>query len=149
MESCAIHKLIKDMCPTFTGLQPSFLIAFETQGESDNIKDQGTYVEFGLTPGFTLFESERYPIQLKIPMTVGLSADNYYEDANGQDHKFGFFDVGADFSMPINWVGPEYGDWTLSFGVHYLSLGTTTENLNDGDNPDREITGKVGISMSY
>ncbi len=140
--------------PGFSGLQPYFLVAFEVAGASDTFNNSSdTYFEFGIAPEFTLIQSERYPVTLAIPLTIGLG-DNYYEvDRTGNgisddDDAFGYVDVGFDFSMPLSFMPAAYGSWTLTTGVHCLFLGDTTEFINDNDD-NFEVIGTIGLSMSY
>ncbi len=138
-----------DVCETFTGLQPAIFVAFETKGGSDLGDDQGIYFQVSLAPGATLIDSEDWLVNLTIPMTVGLSLDNYYEDSAGKNHHFGFFDIGGELSMPLTCIPAEYGDWTFAVGVHYMFLAYTNAEVNDGDDPENAIIGKLSLSMSY
>ena len=146
-------------CPV--ALSPHVLFAIETgsssDGGSDGGNELGTYMEIGIEPSFIIVESVDYPVTLNIPMTVGLSLDDYYEaDTNGdgilEDDTFGFFDVGAVFSMPLAFIPSDYGQWETYAGVHCLLLGDTTEqlsmNMGTGDD-DFSVYGTFGISMNY
>ncbi len=145
-------------CPL--SFSPYILFAVEVDssgGGSDGGNELGSYMEFGIAPSFVLVESIDYPVTLSIPMTVGLSLDNYYEaDTNGdgilEDETFGYFDIGADLSMPLAFMPPEYGQWEIYAGVHCLVLGDTTEQLSmdlgTGDD-DYSVYGVFGIAMSY
>lgn len=130
----------------FSGLAPYVMFAFETDGGSDGV-DGGTYMEIGIEPSFTLLESEDYPVTLAVPMTVGLSLDDYYEFGT-DDETFGFFDVGLVASMPLPCLGDKFGSWETYVGVHFLFLGNATEAANSKPD-DTEIIGSWGISVSY
>ena len=140
---------------SFDGLQPYVLVGIETSGSSDEGgdgfgSDKGTYYEIGIAPSFTVVDSATSPITLTIPVTLGLG-DNYFEalDDNGNtyDETFGFLDIGLDFGMPLSFVPAQFGSWEAAAGVHFLFLGDSNEDYNDGD--DFEIIGTFGISMSY
>lgn len=141
---------------SFDGLQPYFLVAIETSGSSDYGStltagsDKGVYYELGIAPSFTVVDSATSPITLTVPLTLGLGSD-YFEIANtsggDDDETFGFFDIGLDFSMPLSFVPAQFGSWEAAAGVHFLFLGDTNEQYNNGD--DFEIIGTFGISMSY
>lgn len=136
------------------GLAPSALIAFEFEGGADAGTELGTYLEIGIEPSFPLTEGD-YPLTLSIPMTAGFSLDgDYYESSDGDDF-FGYFDIGANVSMPLDALIPtEFGSWEVYAGIHALVLGNTTEQIAevdfavDGD-ADFEVYGVFGISMSY
>ncbi|HEX7010929.1 MAG TPA: TorF family putative porin, partial [Phycisphaeraceae bacterium] len=108
-------------------LQPHVAMAFEIDGGSDAGENKGIYLELGIEPQFSLVESESYPVTLSTPMTVGLSLDDYYENAQGEDDTFGYFDAGLVLSMPLDFVPADYGQWEASLGVHAIFLGDTAQ----------------------
>lgn len=89
---------------------------------------------------------------LSIPITVGLSLGDYYEDPTStggdDDSTFGYLDIGVAFSMPISCIPSDYGQWELSGGLHYLLLTESTEAINEHADGD-EIIATIGISMGY
>jgi len=153
--------------PGWTGLQPYALFAFETDAGSDNATalattdggNSGTYLELGISPGFTLIDSEDYPIDLSIPIVLGLGLADYYEyvDATAgtdEDDAFGFVQVGAVASMPLSAVPAEYGSWSVWAGVHVIILNE--DYIENAINPgfssgydEVRIVGNVGIGMEY
>jgi hypothetical protein len=137
------------------GLQPHVLVAFETAGGSDAGSELGTYLELGVSPGFTLIHSEDMPVDLSVPMAAGFSLDDYYEDGTGDDEAFGFFDVGLELSVPLNFMPAEVGSWSAYAGVHGIFLGDSTSEISGTDfgiiSPDSDVEayGVFGISMTY
>lgn len=140
-------------------LYPRILVAFETDDEADGGNSalgtsgtsEGIYLEIGVAPSLTLIESKDFPITLTVPVTVGLSLDDYYEDGNGGDNTFGYVDIGLDFSMPLSFIPADFGAWTLKAGPHWVYIGQNCQDITTGVNggDDNEIYGKIGISMSY
>lgn len=134
------------------GLSPSVTVAIETDGQADGGSNEGIYLEVGIAPSMTLVESQDSPITMTIPVTVGLSLGDYYEDplsaGAADDSNLGYIDVGVDFSMPISCIPADYGSWEASLGVHYLRLTESTENLNASRKQD-EVILSFGISMGY
>lgn len=128
-------------------LSPTILVAFETDGQADGGSHEGVYMELGIAPGFTLIESESYPVSLSFPVKVGLSLDDYYEFRTGDDDTFGYFDGGIVASMPLGFIPADYGSWEISAGIHILVLGDNLEATNDGD--EVHALGIFGISMTY
>ena len=130
-------------------LNPYFLVAieFDDRGGSDD-----TYGEFGVEPAFTLVESEDYPIDLSIPVTLGLSLDDYYTDSTGDNETFGYVSIGAMFSTELPFIPAEYGAWSASAGVTYYYLNEDAM-LNDPmtatDGEDYNVVGSIGVSMDY
>jgi hypothetical protein len=82
-----------------------------------------------------------------IPVKIGLSLKDYYE-AGGKDNKFGFFDIGALFTVPFTSAPTKFGLWNIHGGVNFLALGDGTKTFNtDGDS--KQVIGSIGIGMSY
>ena len=126
-------------------LKPSLLLAFEMDNTAFG-PDEGIYVELGAAPGFNLNDSEKYPVNLSFPLKVGLSGDDYYEDATGNDDTFGYFSGGLKFGVPLAFIPEDYGTWSATAGVTFLVLGKNTGDLN---NEDFWTVGTWGVSMTY
>ena len=65
-------------------------------------------------------------------MKLGFSLSDYYE-ANGEDNGFGYFDIGALFTVPFSSAPTKFGSWNLHGGVNYLALGDGTKSFNVKD----------------
>jgi len=127
-------------------LNPYVLFA----GEFDNTAlgtDKGSYAEVGLRPSFTIIDDENYPVSLALPMKAGFSISNYYEDANGDDDAFGFFQGGPVVSIPLAFIPAEYGSWAASAGVSLYAFGNNLKQYNDNDTP--WVVGTTSITFSY
>ena len=128
-------------------LKPYATLAIETGNNGSDGPDlgNGTYLEFGVAPGFSL-EMGETPVTLTFPASVGLSLSDYYQDAGGSDDTFGFAQFGAKASLPLG--GPSrFGAWTLNTGVSLLYLGDHTKAFNNGDNT--EVVGTIGLQWSF
>jgi hypothetical protein len=124
-------------------LNPHATIAIET---NDRGGSEDAYLELGVAPALTWDLSEDIELDVAFPVTVGLSLDDYYVDANGDDDLFGYLDVGAEASAALP-VSAQYGRWTISAGVHALWLGDAAEQVNDDDG--FEVIASIGISIEY
>ncbi len=126
-------------------LNPYANIAIELDGAADGM-NEGVLLQLGIAPGHTFEETALGPIELSIPVSVGISLSDYYEDANGDDDAFGYVDIGADagFELP----SPDgYGVWSLTAGVHVLLLGDNLEQINGGTST--EVIGSVALSIAF
>jgi hypothetical protein len=130
---------------------PYGLVAFEVggdgAGQADGGTEKGTYLEFGIGPTWPIGGSST----VTVPVKVGLSAADYYELA-GEDHKFGYFDIGGLVTVPISGIPSRFGSWNFHFGGDYYALGDTTEafNLNkDGETSSHKVVGLVGFGVTY
>src|SRR5207244_4019767 len=107
----------------FHGLQPTLTLARELKNQADEPDNpprshRGTYLGLGVQPSFcvaTLCQDDGgcapIPVTIRLPANVGLSLAHYYEDRNGESDTFGFADVGAFVSLPLNFVPKRYGRW--------------------------------------
>ncbi|MEM7576748.1 MAG: TorF family putative porin [Planctomycetota bacterium] len=128
-------------------VSPYALLAFEfdttSAGDDDNI-----YLELGGEWGMSLVESEDYPIDLTIPVAIGLSLDEFYVDAGGDNEFFGFVSIGANLGMPLTFIPSEFGSWSAGAGLTLFILNDDA-GLDDGDNDDFNLVGTLGIAMEY
>lgn len=126
-------------------VNPYGLVAFELgdDGQADAGRHKGTYLELGVGPSFRLMADGP---TLTIPVKVGASLKDYYE-AGGIDSTFGFFDVGAQLTIPLKGVPDRFGSWNVHGGANLLLLGDTTKLFNDGDTS--KLVGVFGIGLTY
>jgi hypothetical protein len=123
-------------------MNPYVLIAFELATEpgkfqADGGAEAGRYVELGVAPGYAGSKAS-----LSVPVKVGLSASNYYENPlTGEDSKFGFFSVAGLVTVP---VGPK---WNVHGGVEVQALGDTTKVFNGNDSS--RVIGSIGVGFAY
>jgi len=125
-------------------LKPYALLARELDtapglGQADAGLNAGTYLEFGVAPGWA-----GEAASLAFPLKVGLSAGDYYELA-GADHTFGYFSVAGIATVPLGGT-TSFGAWNLHGGVEFQALGETTEAIN-GDG--HKVIGSIGIGLAY
>jgi len=126
---------------------PYGLVAFEMSGQADGGSEEGTYAEIGIGPSWPLGGNG---VTVAIPVKLGFSLSDYYE-ANGKDNGFGFFDIGALFTVPFSSAPTKFGTWNLHGGVDYLALGDGTKsfNIKDGTPEGNQVIASIGIGMSY
>ena len=127
---------------------PYALVAFEfdTTAPGD---DENIYLELGGELEFELVESDTYPVALTVPLTLGLSLDEYYVDDGGDNEFFGYFSVGANVGVPLPFIPREYGQWSAAAGVTFFLLNDNAEGLDDGDNDNYNVAGTVGFALEY
>ena len=134
---------------------PYAMIATELNNTNSNSGGkEATYLELG---GEVALDTDGTAIEAwdwSVPVAVGLSIDDYYNDASGAEEFFGYASVGLVGSIPMSELigSDEYvGAWDLSVGVTLLILNSDValvDNANDtGDN--FQLIGTVGISRSW
>lgn len=131
--------------PAGIALKPYIAAYFET---NDGNGTEDSYLEAGIAPTvYTLNENSGTPISFSVPVTVGMSLDDFYTDSGGDNEFFGFGSIGLAASLPLP-IPASYGNWSLTGSVTYLHLfADSVELANEGD--DYKVIGKLGVSMTY
>jgi len=128
-------------------LNPTFLVAFELDGQADAGTEKGIYAQIGIAPGYTFFSDSKYPLSVSVPLLVGLSLKDYYEFGTGSDPTFGYFSGGVTASLPLSFVPTSFGKWLVKAGVTVLYLDDNLKAINDGDRT--QVIGTVGLAFTY
>jgi len=122
-------------------LSPKVILAFELgDGQADGGANKGTYLELGVKPGIKLAPKAT----LYIPAKTGLSLNHYYEGPTG-DNSFGYFDLGAQLSVPV--ASGKGGALEIHGGVDFMWLGDNLKALNSGDN--FKPVSLIGLTFTY
>jgi hypothetical protein len=119
-------------------VRPYLLVARELSGQADGGLEEGTYLELGVAPGFSLSRAS-----VAVPVKVGLSLGDYYESFEG-DERFGFFSLAGIVTVPFTRGPARLGTWNVHGGAEYLRLGESNRSL--GEN---QVVGSIGIGFSY
>ena len=129
-------------------LAPTVTLAFETGSNyADGAdSDRGIYLGLSVGPRFETSLGENHPLTISFPIEVGLSLDDYYQDAVGDDDFFGYASVGVRFDTDIP-LSAEFGAWSTFFSVNALFLGDNLEAVNSDDS--FELIATVGVSLAF
>jgi hypothetical protein len=122
-------------------LAPYGIVAFELAGQADAGNNKGVYLELGSAPSWPIANGKA---TLGIPVKFGFSLNDYYE-LDGQDHKFGYVDVGALVTVPISSSTNKFGAWNIHGGVELYGFGDTTKAFNNGDGAKAVVSFGLGI----
>ena len=144
----------------FTGVQPSTTIAFELDNSADlgdteaagSIGHRGIYWEFAIEPGYIINPEDDYVVTMSFPLTFGFSLSEYYEAVSPtagalRENFFGYAQIGLNFNTALVFMPESYGAWEANLSFDWLTLGSTTEIINIGDDSEFIITG--GFDVSY
>jgi uncharacterized protein (TIGR02001 family) len=126
-------------------INPSATLAVELDGQADGGTDEGIFLGLEIAPTWDLGDWKIGGVEIALPVKVGLSLGDYYEDSAGDDDTFGYLSIGA--ALNIDLPEPEgFGDWSAHAGVEYLALGDSTEEINGSDD---EWIFSAGIGASF
>lgn len=133
--------LVVDDSKSKLPFSPKVVLAFELgDGEADGGQNKGTYLELGVKPGIKLAPKAT----LYIPVKTGLSVNHYYEGPTG-DNTFGYFDLGAQLSLPV--ISGKGGALEIHGGIDFLWLGDNMKALNNGDT--LKPVSLIGMTFTY
>jgi hypothetical protein len=108
--------------------------------------DRGTGVQLGVGP--TLYAPESGAVTLTMPVEVGLSLEDYYENADGSgNHTFGYVSAGLLASIPLSFIPESAGAWSLNLGgkVFYFNEILSDANRNKSVYP----VGTIGLGVAF
>lgn len=105
----------------FQGFAPSLTVAGELLGTASG-DASGTFIGLSIRPSFALYSGKKVRFGAAVPVDVGLSADNYYDDATGDD-VFGYVAAGlaATLSLPV--IPERLGAWSFTATGRVFHLG--------------------------
>lgn len=104
--------------------------------------DEGSYFELGIEPEHSFGKSERPPT-VSFPITVGFGQKRYYFGEH-----FGFFSTGVAVSVPLTFIPPSLGEWSLGASATYYRLGrNAAEFSNDGERNVTLFAATVGTEF--
>ena len=129
----------------FGGIAPSITVARELDGTAFG-PESGTYLEAGIGPSVTLVDAEDVSLSVSVPVTLGTSLGDYYEDDTGDD-AFGYVNAGVSVATGLGFVPSQYGSWELSVGGSALMLGDRLKTANEGRGT--ELIAQAGLSVGY
>ncbi|MFU8829655.1 MAG: hypothetical protein ACNA8P_09515, partial [Phycisphaerales bacterium] len=127
-------------------LAPYATLALEVGGGQATGDDRGLFLGLGIEPSHTFEATPIGDLTLSLPIEVGFSLDDYYQDDDGDNKAFGYLTIGLGASVPLPFPSG-FGAWSLSAGVDYLILGSSNKALNDGDSAEWII--HAGISVEF
>ena len=118
---------------------PYLLWAFEVdKSRFGSNSKKGIYMEIGAEPSVTVNQQSDYPVTVGVPMTVGLSLDNYYlpndrpNGSNPGDDVFGYASVGLGVGVPLAFIPARLGSFSVGASGQWLALGSNLQDFNNG-----------------
>lgn len=110
-------------------------------GDIPGVRDSGWAYVFSVEPGFTLIESETYPVDISFPAAVGFGDSDYYADSG-----YAWSTIGVAMAMPLHFIPNKYGDWTFGAALKYYHTDDEAIPVNP---EDEFVTGTVGVAASF
>jgi hypothetical protein len=130
---------------------PYAIVAFEFDKTAFG-GDEGIYMELGAEPAVTVMQESDYPITVGMPLTLGLSLDNYYKPSNAPngsnpgDDTFGYATVGLSAAVPLSFMPANLGSFSAGLSGKWIALGSNLQRVNVGitDPTDGKFSDWIG-----
>ena len=123
-------------------ISPRLLLVRETEGAADG-GENGTYLGLGLEPAVAIPTERLGELRVWLPLELGLSLADYYEDEKGRDERFGYGSIGGFVSAPVPFLP---GAAALELGTRHTWFGDHAREANG----ERGIwIGSLGLSFAY
>lgn len=124
-------------------LKPQFAFLYELPDSGQaGLQPHAWYFEPCLTPNYNLPSASGHPINLAVPIKLGLGKQFY----NGTP--YGFLAFGPQITVPLSAVPTSYGKWNLIAAYTYYNLGSTTASIADGKRNNQNLfTGAISITF--
>jgi hypothetical protein len=127
-------------------LAPWVNFAIETDRTSFGDRE-GVGVQLGVAPTLYELEDERFPVSFAFPVELGLTIDDYYEEAGRSEDTFGYLSWGLVASLPLSFVPKSFGEWAVSLAGKGFYFSDALERANKGDELYPVVTASLGFSF--
>ena len=127
----------RDMEDLSFSTNPHLLWAFEVDKTAFG-NEKSIYMEAGIEPAVTVMQNSDYPVTIGVPLTLGLSLDNYYlpNDGPGGSNPghdtFGYASVGLGLGVPLSFAPAQFGSFSAGVSSQWLALGVNLQRFNVG-----------------
>jgi hypothetical protein len=122
-------------------LKPYLIVLRDLGGEAGTgLEKNSWYFEPGIRPNYTFFSGSSTPVNLGLLIKAGLGEKFYAGET------YGYLAAGPQVSVPLGFIDPSAGKWTVSAGYLVYDFGSTLEAFN-GRSHDHLAT--VSLSVSF
>jgi hypothetical protein len=125
-------------------LNPWANLAIETVNTAFG-PDEGTGLQFGIAP--TLYTAPNDAFELSMPAEAGVSIEDYYEGSDGENHFWGYANVGLAMSIPLTFMPEDLGSWSLGLAAKYFFFGHQLEGANRGRSSYPVGVASIGVEF--
>ncbi|HWP64796.1 MAG TPA: hypothetical protein VNO26_02645 [Candidatus Limnocylindria bacterium] len=126
-------------------MAPTVDFTLETEGTSFG-DERGSFVGLGVEPTLLAVDDEDFPLAVSLPLALGLSIDNYYEEPGRSNDHFGYLQFGLRVGMDLPFVPEKAGTWNLSVTGSGYYLGQSLKRANHGDQLQPQVVGSLAVS---
>jgi hypothetical protein len=113
-------------------------LTYHQRISANGTQGYGAVILAGISHSFPLGDDG---ISLTIPLTVAFFTDEF-----GADDGYAYTSTGASLGVPLSFISPDYGAWSMSFDlIGYF----TSEDALPGNPEENFLTGSVGLKVAF
>lgn len=106
--------------------------------------NNGTVLVAGIEYGF-----DAGPVSIAFPLNVAYFLEDDFH-VGSIDSGYGYTSFGVTASIPISFIGDEYGEWDIHGGlIYYTTEDSVVGNVRSGRPENNFLTGNIGIGCSF
>lgn len=107
-------------------------------------QEVGSALVFSIGPGFTIMESDTYPVTLAIPAGVAFFLTDDFQGGTEEGYAYSY--VGGSLGIPLAFISSDFGEWSANFDLIYYM---TEQDLIPGNVEENFLTGSFGIKVGF
>lgn len=124
-------------------LKPQFVLVYSIPAAGHIGLQSGSFLyEPGVTPNITLGAGGPSPLNIALPIRVGLGSEFFAGST------YGYFSVGPQFTLRLPFLSSDVVNTNLSLGYTYVNLGTTTAAFAPNDSSSQHLF-NLGLSVNF
>ncbi len=128
-------------------LAPWVNFAIETHRTALGVR-AGEGVQLGIAPTLYTLENEQLPIEISLPVELGLSIDDYYEKVDLSNNEgFGYFSWGLAARIPLGFLDASWGAWALGVTGKGYYFGDSLADVNQFDSLQSQGVGSLSLEF--
>lgn len=124
-------------------LKPQFVVVYSLPSSGHiGLNDDSFLFEPGVTPNYTFRHATPSPVNVALPMRLGLGND-FFDGST-----YGYFSVGPQFTVRLPFWSSDFINTNLNLGYTYVNLGPTTADFASNNNKNQHLF-NLGLSINF
>jgi hypothetical protein len=108
----------------------------------------GEGVQLGISPTLFTLENDCFPLEVALPVELGLSIDDYYEKVDGSNNEgFGYLSWALAARLPLSFVPASYGSWAFTATGKGYYFGDSLADVNEFEHLQSQ--GIASLSLEF
>jgi hypothetical protein len=132
-----------NLMATNFAIKPQFVVVYSLPAAGHiGLRSSSFLFEPGVTPNYTFSSGSPSPLNVALPMRVGLGNEFFAGST------YGYFSVGPQLTLRLPFLSSDSLNTNLSAGYTYVNLGPTTADFAPNSNKNQHIF-NLGVSINF